>query len=118
MLTQPIEGENKMVANLNDRNFESEVLKADRPVLVDFYADWCQPCRMATPVIEELAEEYSSKIKTSKLDVEESPQLAGKYGVMSIPTVIIFKDGKEVKRQVGFPGKAGYQQLIDAILND
>ena len=107
-----------MAVSLNDQNFEKEVLKAEEPVLVDFYADWCQPCQMAAPVIDELAQEYQGRVKIGKLNTEESPASAGKYGVMSIPTMIIFRTGKEIKKQVGFPGKAGLKQLIDSVLND
>lgn len=102
-----------MIDKLTDQNFDKEVLKADLPVFVEAYADWCAPCRMAGPVIEELAKEYEGKIKVGKLDVDENPKMAQKYGVMSIPTVVIFKEGKEVKRQVGFPGREGYKKLIE-----
>lgn len=101
---------------LTDQNFEEQVLKAELPVLVDFFADWCGPCQMAGPVIEELAETYQGKVKVGKVDVDQNSQTAQKYGVMSIPTVIVFKDGKEVKRLVGFPGKAGYEEAIKAVL--
>lgn len=100
-----------------DENFEKEVLKADLPVLVDLFAEWCGPCKMVGPVIEELAEEYQGKIKIGKLDVDKNPQTAQKYGVMSIPTVIIFKKGKEIKRQVGFPGKEAYKKLIEEVVS-
>lgn len=102
---------------LTDKNFEGEVLKSDLPVLVDFWAPWCGPCQTAGPVIEELAKEYEEKIKVGKLNVDENLKIAQKYGIMSIPTVIIFKNGDEVRRQVGFPGKAGYEKLIDSILS-
>jgi thioredoxin 1 len=98
---------------LTDKNFHEEVLKADLPVLVDFWAPWCQPCLMAGPVIEELAEEYQGKMKVGKVNVDENPGISQKYGIMSIPTVIIFKKGKEIKRLIGFPGKSGYQGLIE-----
>ena len=101
---------------LNDGNFEEEVLKADLPVLVDFSADWCGPCQMAGPIIDQLTEDYKGKVKIGKLDVDKSPQIAQKYMVMSIPTVILFKDGKEVKRQVGFPDKEGYIELLEEVL--
>ena len=106
-----------MALELTDQNFEEEVLQANTPVLVDFWAEWCSPCLMASPAIEELAKEYEGKIKAGKLNVDENPKTAQKYGVMSIPTVIIFKGGKEVKKQIGFPGREGYKKLIDSILS-
>jgi thioredoxin 1 len=100
---------------LTDQNFEQEVLQSRIPVLVDFHADWCGPCRMVGPVIEELAKEYEGKIKFAKLNVDENSQTPGKYGIMSIPTVMVFKDGKEVGRRIGFEGKQGYEELIKKI---
>ena len=81
-------------------------------VMVDFWAEWCGPCKMAGPVIDELADESKDKVLVAKLDVDAEPEIAGRYGVMSIPTVVLFKDGQEVGRQVGFAGKAGYMQLL------
>ena len=102
---------------LNDQNFEKEVLKETKmPVLVDFWAPWCGPCQTAGPVIEELAKEYKEKIKVGKLNIDENPKMAQKCGILSIPTVIIFKNGEEVKRQVGFVGKDGYIRLINSVL--
>jgi len=98
--------------SFNNQNFQKEVLQSKIPVLVDFFADWCGPCQMAGPILEELAKEFEGKIKFGKLNVDESQQTAAKLGVMSIPTVILFKDGKEAGRQVGFPGKQGYLELI------
>lgn len=102
--------------NFTDQNFEEKVFKAKLPVLVDFFAKWCGPCLMAGPVIEKLAEEYKGRIEMGKLNVDENPKMAQKYGVMSIPTVIIFKKGKEVKKRTGFPGKEGYKKLIEEII--
>ncbi len=103
---------------LNDQNFEKEVLKSNIPVLVDFWANWCGPCKMAGPVIDQLEKDYAGKIKVGKLDVDENPQISQKYAVMSIPTVIIFKDGKEIKRQVGFSGKEGYIKILEEALKE
>jgi thioredoxin 1 len=94
-------------------NFEEEVLKGEKPVMVDFFAEWCGPCKMAGPVIDELAGEYKGKAVIGKINVDEEQELAQKYGVMSIPTVIIFKDGKELERKMGFPGKEVYQKMIE-----
>ena len=94
-------------------DFEEKVIKSKKPVMVDFGAPWCAPCRMAEPVFDELSEEYKGKAVIGKVNIDEEQELAQKYGVMSIPTVIIFKDGKEVERKVGFPGKEGYQEMID-----
>jgi len=101
---------------LTDTNFEKEVLKSDLPVLVDFWASWCGPCMMAAPVLEELSKKYEGKIKFGKVNVDENQRLAEKYGILSIPTVIVFREGKEVERQIGFPGEEGYLKLIEEIL--
>ncbi len=100
----------------SDSDFEEKVLKADKPVLVDFYADWCGPCKMAAPIIEELAGEYDGKVAIGKLDVDVNQQTAMRFGVMSIPTVIMFKDGKEVDRQVGFGGRVMYENMIKKVI--
>lgn len=86
--------------------FEADVLGSAEPVLVDFYADWCGPCRMMTPVVEDLAAEFSGKVKIGKLDVDENQEIAIRYGVMGIPTLGLFRDGKLIDRMVGFPGGA------------
>ncbi|PIS14060.1 thioredoxin [Candidatus Shapirobacteria bacterium CG09_land_8_20_14_0_10_47_13] len=97
---------------LTDQNFEAEVLKSDLPVLVDFWAPWCGPCQMAGPIIEELAAEYAGKVKVGKINIDENTQTPMKYGVMSIPTVMLFRAGQEVGKEVGFAGKEGYLKLI------
>jgi len=98
-----------------DQNFDQEVLQSKVPVMVDFWAPWCGPCQMAGPVIDELASEYAGKIAIGKLNVDENQQVAGKYGVMSIPTVILFNQGKEVARKVGFAGKPMYESLLSQV---
>jgi thioredoxin 1 len=92
---------------VNDQTFEAEVLKSELPVLVDFWAPWCGPCRMLGPVIEGLAAKYQGKLKVVKMSTDESPETPGRYNVNGIPTLIIFKGGKEVERHVGYaPGAA------------
>lgn len=100
------------IAQFTDANFDEVVLKAEKPVLVDFFADWCGPCRMVAPVVEELANKYDGKMFVGKVDVDANSGVAGKYGVMSIPTVILFNEGKEVERQVGFGGKEIYEEMV------
>jgi thioredoxin 1 len=94
-----------MAQQFTDQNFEAEVLKSDKPVLVDFWAAWCGPCQIMGPVIDELAEEMKDKYKIGKLNVDESRETAGKFGVMSIPTLIIFKGGQVAKQLVGVQSK-------------
>ncbi len=90
-----------MVYKFDESNFEAEVLKSDLPVFVDFYADWCGPCKMMSPVIDKLAEEYEGKIKVGKVNVDENGDLAVRYGIMSIPNMIFFKNGEVADRVVG-----------------
>lgn len=89
------------VLQLNSQNFEEEVLQAEQPVLVDFYADWCGPCKMMAPVVEKIAEEIGDKAKICKLNVDDAQSIAAQYGVMSIPTFIVFKQGEPVNKTVG-----------------
>ncbi|KYO67300.1 MULTISPECIES: thioredoxin [Thermovenabulum] len=91
--------------NVTDANFQAEVLNSDLPVLVDFWAAWCGPCRMMGPVIDEIAGEYEGKLKVCKMNVDENPNTPTKYGIMSIPTLILFKDGAPVKKLIGFRPK-------------
>ena len=93
-------------------NFEDEVLKADKPVLVDFYADWCGPCRMMGPIIEKLAEEMAGEAVIGKLNVDDCEEIAMKYGVMNIPTVILFKNGQEVNRVIGAQSQEVLEKLV------
>lgn len=88
-----------------DANFQVEVLQSEKPVLVDFFAEWCGPCKMQGPIVEELAREVGDKFKVGKMDVDASPETAQKFGIMSIPTLIIFKDGKVAEQMIGLHGK-------------
>ncbi len=94
-----------MLKEIKDSNFESDVLKAEGPVLVDFWAPWCGPCKMVGPVVEEVAKEMAGKVTVGKVNVDDNQAYAQKYGVMSIPTLILFKDGEEIGRTVGFSPK-------------
>ena len=101
---------------VNDSNFDQMVLQSKTPVLVDFWAVWCGPCRMVAPVVEELASEYQGKVTFAKLNVDENPKTASQYGIMSIPTLLIFKDGAPVSNIVGFRPKPELKKSIDAAL--
>ena len=101
---------------VSDSNFEQTVLQAKLPVLVDFWAAWCGPCRMVAPVVEELAREYEGKISFAKLDVDHNPKTASTYGIMSIPTLLLFKEGKPVSHIVGFRPKAELKRTLDTAL--
>ena len=101
---------------VDDSNFDQMVLQADTPVLVDFWAAWCGPCRMVAPVVEELAKEYEGRIRFAKVDVDQNPKTASKYGIMSIPTLLLFKKGEPASNIVGFRPKAELKQSLDAVL--
>lgn len=97
---------------IKESEFEEKVLKASLPVLVDFWAPWCGPCKMAAPVLDELSETYAGKVEILKVNVDENQAMPEKYAIMSIPTTVLFKGGKEVARQVGFTGKQGFEDTI------
>ena len=102
---------------VDDANFEQKVLKSEIPVLVDFWAPWCRPCLMAAPVLDELADEYAGRINFAKLDVDQNNKTAAKYGIMSIPNLIIFKDGEPISNIVGYKPKAELKRGLDAVLD-
>lgn len=102
--------------DITDADFEERVLKSNIPVLVDFWAPWCGPCKMAEPVLEELSEEYNGKVQIVKLNVDENQESTQKYGAMTVPTTVLFKGGKEIARQTGFSGKKTFEDLIKKAL--
>lgn len=103
-------------STFTDENFQEEVLKADKPVFVDFWAPWCGPCKVVGPLIEELAKEYEGKLVVGKLNVDDNTQIASEYGVMSIPTLMIFKGGQPVKTMVGAQSKDTMKRAIEEAL--
>ena len=103
-----------MIVHFTKESFE-KALAEGKPMMVDFWADWCGPCKLLGPVIEGLAEDYDGKVVSGKVNVDDEPELAQKFGIMSIPTVIFFKDGKEVERKVGLQPAAAFTAALDAI---
>jgi thioredoxin 1 len=101
------------VGHVSDLEFEIEVLQSDRAVLVDFWADWCVPCHMVSPVVEEIARDHSDTMKALKMNVDENPETTRKFGIMSIPTLIVFKDGQEKARVIGARGKDAIMREIE-----
>jgi thioredoxin 1 len=104
---------NELTINVNDQNFKEEVINSQSPVLVDFWAEWCGPCRMISPLVEEISKEYEGRLKVCKLNVEEGRGISSEYGVMNIPTLIIFKDGKVVDKVVGVAPKGDLISKIE-----
>jgi len=105
------------VVEINEKNFENEVLTSQIPVLVDFWAEWCGPCKMISPVVDEIANDLDGKLKVTKINVDESQDLAAKFNVMSIPTLLIFKGGEPVEQIVGAMGKDQLMEKINTVLS-
>lgn len=107
-MTDPVE--------FTDDNFESEVIKSDKPVLVDFWAEWCAPCHMVSPIVEEIGRDYADQLKVGKLNVDQNSKTASHYGIMSIPSLLIFKEGKVVDQIIGAVPKNHLKEKVDKIL--
>lgn len=105
-----------MTIDVNDANFEEQVLKSDKPVLVDFWAEWCGPCRMVGPIVKEIGEEYKDKVVVAKLDVDSNPNVSAQFGIRNIPTVLYFKDGEVVDKQVGAVPKKNFLAKLEPLL--
>lgn len=105
-----------MPVEVNDANFEEVVLNSDKPVLVDFWAEWCGPCRMIAPVIDEISAEYSGRVVVAKCDVDDSPGVTAKFGIRNIPTVLYFKNGEVADKQVGAVPKKNFTARLDSLL--
>ena len=101
------------ILNVEDKNFKEKVLEADKPVLCDFWAEWCGPCKQISPILSELADDYKEKILIAKVNIDENPEVPSKYGIMSIPTLILFKGGKSVSSQIGLVEKSSLAKWID-----
>jgi thioredoxin 1 len=112
-MTKELEG----IVQLNAMNWNDIVLNSDMPVLVDFWAEWCGPCRMVGPIVEQLAQSLEGKVKVFKLNVDQNQEIAMKYNVQSIPTLVIFKNGKEIARTIGLSPKEKYEKFVNNTLN-
>lgn len=104
-----------IISNIGDENFKEEVLDSNQLVMVDFYADWCMPCKMLSPILEEVANDNAGKVKIAKINVEKARNTSAQYGITSVPSVIFFKGGREVERVVGLRRKEDFQYLIDKL---
>ena len=115
-MTTQTKDENKMALEITSANFEETVLKSDKPVLVDFWAEWCGPCRMVGPIVDELHTEYEGKAVVGKVNVDDQQEIAAQYGIRNIPTILFFKNGEIVDKNVGVAPKADLAKKIDALI--
>ena len=104
------------VAEVTDQNFEAEVLNSDKPAIIDFWAEWCAPCRAIAPIIKELAEQYGDQVKIAKMDIDSNPNTPGQYGIRAIPTVLAFKDGQVVEQLTGARPKADFEAMVEKLI--
>jgi thioredoxin 1 len=104
------------IVDVTDQNFEAEILKSDKPVIIDFWAEWCAPCKQIAPVIKDLAEQYGDRVKIAKMDIDSNPGTPGQYGIRAIPTILSFKDGKVVDQLQGARPKADFEAAIEKLL--
>jgi thioredoxin 1 len=104
------------VIDVTDQTFEAEVIKSDKPTIIDFWAEWCAPCRQISPIIKELASEYGDRVKIAKMDIDSSPNTPGRYGVRAIPTILAFKDGEVVQQIQGARPKADFEAMVKNLI--
>ncbi len=104
------------IVEVSDQNFEEEILRSDKPVIIDFWAEWCAPCKQITPILKDLAEEYGDRVKVVKMDIDANPKTPGDYGIRAIPTILSFKDGKVVEQLQGARPKADFEAAIKNLL--
>ncbi len=104
------------IVNVTDQTFEMEVLKSDKPVIIDFWAEWCAPCKQIAPLIKDLADQYGDRVKIAKMDIDSNPRTPGQYGIRAIPTILSFKDGRVVEQLQGARPKADFQAAIEKLL--
>lgn len=107
---------NEHITAVTDDNFDAEVLKSDKPVLVDYWAEWCAPCKAIAPVLDDIAPEYADKVKITKMNIDENPATPSKFGIRSIPTLMIFKDGKVESTQMGALSKSQLAKFLDSVI--
>ncbi len=105
------------IVEVTDQNFEDEVLKSDKPAIIDFWAEWCAPCRQIAPIIKQLADQYGDQVKIVKMDIDSNPSTPGQYGVRAIPTVLAFKDGQVAQQLQGARPKADFEAMVDKLLS-